>query len=223
MLMDFIARAGGVLDKWQRVAGILFVVCLAELWLIFSYMNTTENLLLDYKRIREEAKVYVVPGSAAGFYTPPKPEFLLKELTYLILHSLNTYTYANLEEQYKEIRKFFDEKMLAASRTHFEKLINQAFDDERSALFIPRITSYKIEQSNTVGEKTTYYDVTVDGVVRYIISDAVVEAAPIEFAMRFERMHISPVNPFGFKLISYKQRELEEKEFLLKRKVKDRK
>ena len=209
--MDFVARAGSVVDKWQRVAGILLILCLVEAWMILSQMETNEQLQLDYKVIREEAKVYVVPGSAAGFYTPPKPEFLLKEMTYLILHSLNTYTYSNLEEQYKEIEKFFDERMLTSAQGHFGKLINQAYDDERSALFIPITTSYKVKQEQDESGEEIYV-VKAEGTVRYIISDAVVEAAPIEFTLRFKRRHISPTNPFGFVLVSYKQKELTSQE-----------
>lgn len=215
--MDFIARAGSIVDKWQRIAGILLIVCLAEAWLIMSQMDTNEELLLDYKRIREEAKVYVVPGSAAGFYTPPKPEFLLKEMSYLILHSLNTYTYANLEEQYKEVRRFFGEAMLASSRDYFSKLVNEAFDDERSALFIPITTSYRVKREEAEPGEEPLYVAHIEGTVRYIISDAVVEAVPIEYTLKFKRRHISPNNPFGFILVGYKQRELSQQDTLKSR------
>lgn len=215
--MNFIARAGSVVDKWQRIAGILLVVCLVQSWMIMSQSETNEELLLDYKRIREEAKVYVVPGSAAGFYTPPKPEFLLKEMTYLILHSLNTYTYANLEEQYKEVRRFFAEDMLASSREYFMKLVNDAFDDERSALFIPLTTSYHVEREDAAPGEEPLYVVRVEGTIRYIISDAVVEAAPFEYTLKFKRRHISPTNPFGFILVSYNEKELSGQEVLQNR------
>ena len=207
--MDFVARAGSIVDRWQRVAGILLVICLVQAWIINSQMGTNAALQLEYQKIRDEAKVYVVPGSAAGFYTPPKPEFLLQEMSYLILHSLNTYTYANLEEQYKEIRRFFGESMLAQSEAHFSRLVNEAFDDERSALFIPITTSYSLEREETgVPGEEALYVVKVEGTVRYIISDAVVEAVPIEFTMKFKRRHITPTNPFGFILVNYRQNEL---------------
>ena len=206
--MDFVARAGHVVDRWQRVAGILLIIALVEAWMVLSYMSTNKQLLLDYKRIREEAKVYVVPGSAAGYYTPTKPEFLLEELAYLVVNSLNTYTYENLEVQYKEIRKFFNEDMLAASHAHFSKLINDIHNDERSALFIPYRNSYKVEQVREPDIRGTVYDVIIDGSVQYIISDAVVEAIPIRFVMRFKRKFISPANPFGFELMTYTQTEL---------------
>ncbi|MFT7144302.1 MAG: hypothetical protein ACI9TY_000400 [Alphaproteobacteria bacterium] len=207
--MDFIARAGGVIDKWQRVAGMLLILLiLVILWsLNLSSQNT--NLNAQYDKLRAQAQVYVVPGSVAGFYTPANSEIMLKELSYLIVNSLNTYTYENLEKQYREIERFFDDDMLALAQSHFKDLVQKAYQDERSALFVPDQTAFKIEGDTGPSGRGKVQTVTIEGTRQYIIAGTVVEAVPVRYTMEFRQRYISKSNPFGFELESYSAKEID--------------
>tara|TARA_R110000868_G_scaffold218576_1_gene469030 strand:+ start:175450 stop:176097 length:648 start_codon:yes stop_codon:yes gene_type:complete len=206
--MDFIARAGSVIDKWQRVAGVLLIILI--LLIIWSVKLTAQNSSLNakYESLRAQAQVYVVPGSVAGFYTPANSEIMLKELSYLVVNSLNTYTYSNLENQYREIERFFDDDMLALAQSHFKDLVQKAYQDERSSLFVPDQTAFKIEGDTGPSGRGKKQIVTIEGTRQYIIAGTVVEAVPMRYTMEFRQRYISKSNPFGFELESYSAKEI---------------
>lgn len=206
--MDFIARAGSVIDKWQRVAGILLILLMLSVFWSVNLSSENAHLNTEYEKLRAQAQVYVVPGSVAGFYTPANSEVMLKELSYLIVNSLNTYTYENLETQYREIERFFDDDMLALAQSHFKDLVQKAYQDERSALFIPDQTAFKIEGDTGPAGRGEIQTVTIEGTRQYIIAGTVVEAVPVRYTMEFRQRYISKSNPFGFQLESYSAKEL---------------
>lgn len=206
--MDFIARAGSVVDKWQRIAGILLVVLSIVLFWAYQVVSENRELNREYKRLLDQARVYVVPGSVAGFYTPANSSIMLKELSYLIVNSLNTYTYDNLEKQYREMQTFFNDDMLAVSQSYFKDLVQKAFQDERSSLFVPDQTAFKIEGDTGPNGRGKIQTVTIEGTRQYIIAGTVVEAVPMRYKMEFRQRFISKANPFGFELTTYNETEL---------------
>ncbi|MAI08013.1 MAG: hypothetical protein CMF61_03550 [Magnetococcales bacterium] len=206
--MDFIARAGSVVDKWQRIAGVLLMLLIIVFFWTYQVISENRRLNAQYEKLRAQAQVYVVPGSVAGFYTPANSEIMLKELSYLIVNSLNNYTYQNLENQYREIQQFFNDDMLAVAQSYFKDLIQKAFQDERSSKFIPDQTAFKIEGDTGPSGRGKTQTVTIEGTRQYIIAGTVVEAIPMRYKMEFKQRYISKSNPFGFELVSYNETEL---------------
>lgn len=206
--MDFIARAGSVVDKWQRIAGLLLVLLIITFFWTYQVISENRRLNAQYESLRAQAQVYVVPGSVAGFYTPANSDVMLKELSYLIVNSLNNYTYQNLENQYREIQGFFNDDMLAVAQSHFKELISVAYQDERSAKFIPDQTAFRIEGDTGPSGRGKKQTVTIEGTRQYIMAGTVVEAEPIRFTMEFKQRFISKANPFGFELLSYDEKVL---------------
>ena len=105
--MDFIARAGTIMDRSHRLAGVLLILLVAETIMLVNVLNTNKALNLQYDKLREKLYVYVVPGSLAGVYSPKQADMLVDAFTTLISQSLNTYTYENLAKQYAEVKQFF--------------------------------------------------------------------------------------------------------------------
>lgn len=208
--MDFIARAGSLMDRWQRITGLLFVLLvLCGFWCL-QLIGENRALNAEYEKLRAQAQVYVVPGSVAGFYQPANSEVMLRELSFHIVNSLNTYTYANLENQYKEVERFFDDKMLSVAQSYFKDLVQKAYQDERSSLLIPDQTVFKIDGDtgpNGRGRNKSV-KVTIEGVRQYIIAGTVVEAAPYRYVLEFRQTAITKSNPFGFQLMSYSEKEI---------------
>lgn len=206
--MDFIARAGSIVDRWQRIAGVLLILLMIVFFWAFQVISENRELSREYKKLLDQARVYVVPGSVAGFYSPANSSIMLEELSYLIINSLNTYTYQNLENQYREIQGFFNDDMLAVAQSYFKDLIGKAFQDERSSLFIPDQTAYKLDGDVGPDGRGKTQVVTIEGTRQYIIAGTVVEAVPMRYRLEFKQRYISKANPFGFELISYSEKEM---------------
>jgi hypothetical protein len=206
--MDGIARAGSVVDRWQRIAGVLLILLIVTFFWAYQIISENRELNRDYKKLLDQARVYVVPGSVAGFYTPANSSIMLEELSYLIVNSLNTYTYENLEKQYREIQGFFNDDMLAVAQSYFKDLVSKAYQDERSSLFVPDQTAYKIEGDTGPGGRGKVQTVTIEGTRQYIIAGTVVEAVPMRYTLEFKQRYISNANPFGFELTGYNEKEM---------------
>ena len=206
--MDFIARAGSVVDKWQRVAGLLLALLIIVFFWTYTVITENRQLNNEYRKLLDQARVYVVPGSVAGFYTPANSSIMLEELSYLIVNSLNTYTYENLENQYREIQGFFNDDMLAVAQGYFKDLVQKAYQDERSSLFIPDQTAFEIEGDTGPDGRGKSQTVTIEGTRQYIIAGTVVEAVPMRYKLEFKQRYISKANPFGFELTSYSEKEM---------------
>jgi hypothetical protein len=205
--MDFIARASGVLERSQRLTGVLLIICVVEAVVLVTYFSGNRDLNELYRQLREESKVYVVPGASAGLYAPTRRDFLLQQASVFITQSFNTFTAEQLQGQYLEAKKFFSPNMIAASEKYFEDLINKTFQDRRSALFMPNMATYRVnEELTNTGKKVQ--KVVVFGTVQYIIDKRVLETEIMRIEMRMAKAPITQTNSFGYILESYKARPL---------------
>lgn len=204
--MDFIARAGSLLNQAHRLAGfclILFIIAAVALIMVVRE-NTT--LAREIRIMKSTLPVYVVPGSQTGVYSPTQDDLLINAFTDLVTQSLNTYTYETLANQYEETRQFFSSEMLAFSKDYFEKLIRDSSQDRRSALFVPDRRSLRVERRVQNGIDLRF--VTIRGNLQQILAGSVVETIPLEINLTLRKTTVSKVNPFGFMLSKYVTRQL---------------
>ena len=209
--MEFIARAGTFIDRSHRVAGFFLLVSVVLLFAVMALGSSNANLSEEIKRLSATRQVYVVPGSQAGFYAPTKPEMLLQNFGQYIIQSLNTYTHNNLEEQFREVQKFFTPTMLIDSRPFYQARIQDARQDEHSSLFIPNVNTMDIEQVDPpkgADPNFTYYQYSVEGRRQDIIGAQVISARPIRINLTVRQVGISQTNPWGFMLARYREEQL---------------
>ncbi len=206
--MNFIARAGGIIDQSHRLAGILLIIIICETFLIMSMGSKISNLSDKVDRLTYRREVYVVPGSAANFYTPTQDTMLLEDFTDHIVQSLNTFTYENVEEQYKEVRLFFTSRMLAYTDAHFKKQIKHTRSLQRSALFVPDRQSLKTEDITEKGKKLK--SVTIRGSFNEILGGSVVSVYPKQINLKLRKVMVTATNPFGFQLESYIEKQIKD-------------
>ncbi|MEC9291645.1 MAG: hypothetical protein VX730_04510 [Pseudomonadota bacterium] len=208
--MDFLARAGSSLERAHRLAGVLLGVIFVLIAILFYFVKANSEIKVEYERLRNELKVYVVPGSISGIYQPTQPDMLLREFSSFVVQSLSTYTFANIESQYKEARSFFVKDLRKVTDQAFKSKILQVRNDEQSSIFIEDRDSFKVE---TLGDgrnlDETVYQVTMRGLSQYIIGGSVVEAVPVRIQMKLLPAFIGKDNPFGFVLKEYKATEIE--------------
>ncbi|MDE0724451.1 MAG: hypothetical protein OSB62_07100, partial [Alphaproteobacteria bacterium] len=86
--MDFLARAGSSLERAHRLAGILLGVILVLIAILFYFVKANSEIKVEYQRLRDELKVYVVPGSISGIYQPTQPDMLLREFSSFVVQGL---------------------------------------------------------------------------------------------------------------------------------------
>ncbi len=199
--MNFVARAGAVVDRAHRVAGLLLVVVVVQSGMIITQWYTNSNLSTQLTRMAQQMPVYVIPGSTRGIYSPTEDDLLINAFVDQVTQNFNTFTYETLAKQYEEMKLFFTPQMLTFSQDYFAKLIRDSQADRRSQLFIPDHTSMKVERSMENGREVR--NVTVRGSLQTILAGSVVESVPIEIMLKLEKVVISRTNPFGFQLGSY--------------------
>lgn len=204
--MNFIARAGGMLDSAWRLSGILMILLIAVLVLLMNSLGTNRELNAQLEDIRGRMNVYVVPGGEGGVYAPNKAELLIQTFSDYMTQSLLTYTYYNLENQYIEIRKFLDARLETRMAPLFRELVGRSSADQRSSLFIPDRTKLTFKEIETKDGRGKLYDVTVVGDQRYLIAGREVSKEFIQVEMRLRQKLPSKTNPFGFIVESYKQK-----------------
>lgn len=207
--MDFIARAGSLIDKSHRVAGFLLILLVVESVLLINSMNRNGQLVDRIYTMSERLPVYVVPGSQTGVYSPTQDDLLIGAFVDLITQSLNSYTYETVEEQYQEARSFFTSEMLAFSQDYFDRLIKNVGSDRRSSLFIPHRQSLKIEKGKENG--IDIRQVKVRGSLQQILAGSVVETVPLEITLKLQKTTVSKTNPFGFMLSKYFTKQLDDR------------
>lgn len=205
--MDFVARAGAIVDRAHRVAGIL-LICVIVLGL-FSTCQFTKNRelqrQLDDRRIRYP--VIVVPDASTGVYSPTEEQRLVFLFTDFVTQSLNSYTPENIRGLYDNLRKFLSPAMLTDTQVAFQKRIRDATGDRRSSFFVPdRARELKVEKRTVNGQD--FRDVTLYGQMNSIIGGTVAESLPLEVKMTFQKVFASPSNPYGFILTAYSERPL---------------
>ncbi|HEX2859129.1 MAG TPA: TraE/TraK family type IV conjugative transfer system protein [Alphaproteobacteria bacterium] len=204
--MDFVARAGAIVDRAHRMAGILLIALIVESIIIAALLMGNTSLSERIQRMVERREVYVVPGSTRGLYSPTEDDLLINAFVDTVTQSFNTFTYETLQKQYVEMRTFFSPEMLTFSQDYFDKLIRDSAADRRSQLFIPDHRSMKVDRGTEGGIEVR--NVTMRGSLQTILAGSVVESVPVEISLKLQKTMISRTNPFGFQLAAYAARKI---------------
>jgi hypothetical protein len=205
--MDFIARAGSMLNRAHRIAGLLLIVCIVEALAILHFMNVNGELNDQFQNIREELKVYVVPGSKADIYSPTNMDILMETFVDHVTQSLKTFTYETFESQQEEINRFFVPELRNKWKKQVSRLISSVEADERSSLFVPRKETLTIKKSSELVGGRPAHDVSIEGDVSYFVGGSLIETVPIIINLVVQRRNLSKSNPFGFVLVKYNEKE----------------
>jgi hypothetical protein len=204
--MDFVARAGAIIDRAHRVAGILIIVVVIETVIIAALLMGNSTLAQQIQSMVMRREVYVVPGSTRGIYSPTEDDLLINAFVDTVTQSFNTFTYETLQKQYQEMVTFFSPQMLTFSQDYFAKLIRDSQADRRSQLFIPDHQSMKVDRGSEDGIDVR--TVTMKGSLQTILAGSVVESVPVELTLKLQKTMISRTNPFGFQLAAYAARKV---------------
>lgn len=208
MSEDFVARAGTVIDRAHRMAGVLLVLVIIQSVMLVTMWTRNGDLSTTIERLATRLPVYVIPGSTRGIYSPTEDDLLIDAFVDTVTQSFNTFTYETVGRQYTEMRQFFTPEMLTFSQTYFEKLMRDSQVDRRSQLFIPDRRSMKVEKGMDNGVESR--QVVINGSLQTILAGSVVESVPLEITLRLRKTIISKTNPFGFLLASYNVRRLQQ-------------
>lgn len=205
--MDFLARAGAVIDRAHRVAGLLLVIVIVQAIVIISMWGTNNALTQRIRLMSERLPVYAIPGATRGIYSPTEDDLLIQAFSDTVIQSFNTFTYETIARQYEEMKPFMTAEMLTFSADYFDKLVRDANVDRRSQLFVPDRSTLKVEKSEDNG--TEIRKVTQRGTLQTIVAGSIVESVPVEMSLTLRKVIISKSNPFGFMLQSYSARKVE--------------
>jgi hypothetical protein len=204
--MDFIARAGAMLDKSHRIIGVLLVVVVLQFVAVFWLVSGNSQLSNHLTYMKDTMPVYVVPGSTAEIYRPETSETLVTAFVDFVTQSLYTYTYESYAGQYAEVKKFFTAEMLVFADDFFGRKIQNARQIQASELFIPNRQSMKIQKMVEDGQELKV--ATLRGSVQQIINGNVVQTRPVEFIVKLRKVLVTRANPFGFMVRSLLTREI---------------
>jgi len=203
--VDFIARAGGLIDQGHRIIGVLLVVIVVQFVWVNSLMNDRAKLqsTIDYQNRTQS--IYVVPNSQADIYKPADSKLLLSTFVDFVSQSLLTYTHANLEKQYKSIRSFLSPKMLETSDNFFSAEIKKSKVERISSLFVADRTSTELSEFKELADKTNRYGqktyaVTIKGQRNVIVGGRVIETKNMNVKLQLQEYKVSQENPFGFRV-----------------------
>lgn len=205
--MDFVARAGAIIDRAHRVAGIL-LLCVFVLGFIAS-CQVMKNIQLekDLNDHRMSYPVIVVPDATTGVYSPTEEDRLIYLFADFVTQSLNSYTPANISQLYAGLRPFMGPALQTDSQPYFERKVRDSVSDRRSSFFVPdrtQLPSVKKRRENGV----EFRDVSVKGQISTIVGGTLAEGSPMEIQMTFQKAFASPVNPYGFLLTKYYEKLL---------------
>lgn len=207
--MDFVARAGAIIDRAHRIAGIL-LICVVVLGLL-SMCQISKNASLNAQLMarRVSLPVIVVPGATSGLYSPTEDDRLIQMFTSLITQSINTFTPENMARQYELAKTFFDPALLTDSATYFERKVRDATSDKRSSMFVPDDPSMRDLQVRKYEENGIQKrEVTLTGQLHTIIAGTVAETVPVQITLKMQKGVVSPNNPYGLILTAYRETEL---------------
>lgn len=204
--MDFVARAGAMIDRAHRIAGLL-LICVVVLGALTT-CQWTKNVSLNRQLMerRVSLPVIVVPEATVGLYSPTTDDRLVEMFTGLMTQSINTFTPETLVKQYEFAKGFFSPVLLTDSATYFERKIRDSLADRRSSLFVPDKLSTKVKKYEQNGIQVR--EVNLTGRISTIISGVVAEDVPVEISMKFQKVDVSPANPYGFVLSYYREMQL---------------
>lgn len=196
------------MDRSHRLMGVLLVLCVVEAMFIAVLLTNNQQAYARFEKIQETLPVYVVPGAEAGTYVRRPEDMMLETFTNFITQGLYSYTFVTLMDQYKEMRRFMAPDLLAASDRLYQKTINIAQTDKRSALFIPNLPS--IKWNKTGGERSrAEFDVEMTGSLQNIIAGTVVESLPLQIKLTVRQTPITQTNPFGYIVLKLSQQEIQ--------------
>lgn len=216
--MDFIARAGAIVDRGHRVIGLLLVVAVLQLYWIFSIYEEKASLQNTIDIQNANQSVYVVPNSQAGIYKPAEGQLLLSTFVDYITQNLMTYTPANMERQYKSIRGFFDNKIRVIADKAFKIEKHKSRVEEISSIYIVNTTSTNLDAvrqftkddngkkiyldevkhvgTTKYGNKT--YEVTLSGVRSFVVAGRTLSSKPVQHIINVQETRATEKNPFGY-------------------------
>ena len=219
--MDFIARAGSLVDRGHRVIGILLVVIVCQMLWIKSEREDNARLQATIHKQNMSQSIYVVPNSQANIYKPADRKLLLVTFVDYVTQSLLTYTPASFKPQYSSIRPFFSSTLLALSEEFYEREIKKAETDSISSLFVADRTSTELSDITEVNVRKleaekrrelkdrTYrdpdyisgskrYEITIKGKRHFIVGGTSVQTQDIAVTLNLQETTVSQTNPFGF-------------------------
>jgi hypothetical protein len=205
--MDFVARAGAIIDRAHRVAGILLLCVLVLCLVSMCQLVENQNLQAEMNMQRIRYPVIVVPDATTGVYSPTEEDRLIYLFADFVTQSLNSYTPANIAKLYKGIYPYMGPAMQTDSQPYFERKIRDSTSDRRSSFFVPDRTilpEVKKRRENGV----EFRDVNVRGEIRTIVGGTLAEGSPMEIQMTFQKVFASPANPYGFLLTKYYEKLL---------------
>lgn len=203
--MDFVARAGYVLDRAHRLTGILLFVLLTLLVMLIYAWGINAKLQGELRDATKNLSVYVVPGSEPGFFSPSKGEILMQTFADYAVQSLNTYTPASLPKQYAEMQRFFTPDMLIKADRYFSTLARDVSTDERSSLFVTDRTSLKTRRAEDGERGVEAFEVQINGERKDVVGGKVVASTPMRITLRLHAANVSESNPFGYVIANYKE------------------
>lgn len=205
--MDFIARAGAIVDRAHRIAGVL-LICVLVLGVVSACQVANNSKLerqLDERRLRYP--VIVVPDATTGVYSPTEEDRLIALFSDFVTQSLNSYTPENIAKLYANLRPFMGPAMLTDSETYFQRKIRDSSSDRRSSFFVPdRSQLPKVTKRSVNGLE--FRDIVLLGQINTFVAGTQAEGAPLEINMTFQKVFASPANPYGFILTKYYEKLL---------------
>lgn len=209
--MDFIARAGSLIDRGHRIIGILLVIVVVQFLWVQSVREEKAVLQRQINIMNKTQSIYVVPNSQAAVYKPASSELLLSTFVDFVSQSLLTYTHANLEDQYKSVSKFMSPKLLELSTKVYLDEIKKSKREGISSLFIADRTSTELSEFKETGKVDRYghrtYEVILKGKRHFIMGGVVTETKNMEIVMHLKETTASEVNPFGFEITRFAQQK----------------
>lgn len=206
--MDFVARAGYVLDRAHRLAGVLlFVLALLAGMLAYAWM-TIARLQGELRDANRNLSIYVVPGAErAGIVGATREDMLLEYFTDFAIQSLNSYTAASLPSQYQEMQKFMSPQMLVNADRYFGKLIQESQTEGRARLFVMDRTNLQSRRLEEAAGRPRF-EVRATGERKEIVGGKVVASIPLQVTLTLEQTNLSEANPFGYMMANYREENL---------------
>lgn len=201
--MDFIARAGSLIDRGHRVVGVLLIVIVVQFLWIQSVRNEKAQLQETINLQNRTQSIYVVPNSQANIYKPADSKLLLSTFVDYVTQSVLTYTPASFYKQYQSVRPFLSSRLLESADNYYYQEIKQSKNERLSSLFVADRTSTELSEFKEEKDKRTRYgaktySVTVKGVRHFIVGGVVTETKGKDLTLHLQETTASKTNPFGF-------------------------
>lgn len=201
--MDFVARAGSLIDRGHRIIGVLLIVAVLQvMWIV--KINQEKSFLKERIMIQNNTQsIYVVPNSQSGLYKPSEGQFLLMSFVDYVTQNLMTYTPTNIEKQYESIRMFFSDAVRRGADDEFIIEKRKARIEEISSIFVvdktsDQLDSYKElkDKRSRFGKKT--YEIELRGIRSFVVAGKVLTSDIVTYIINVKETNATEKNPFGF-------------------------